>query len=514
MQNFVRRKDNGTHDNDDLKMHLPGTSAARGKLPQEVKSHPGKQQPQVKTEPHAGQDIPHAKVESDAEPPFYDTDASSIGRTSTTASMRQDTLKRPAENEYQQDVDDPDEQQRSASEEDEESGYEEADDPTENQNGMPKNLRDFDRAIQSGEIPGPQGMSFGYVKGDSYPTTTSGNPSISESHNGGGARNTDGQNMYNAGARSLQNRQASRRQLNPAHQNQTRANATDAAPSRAAPAHVSRPAASNLEVNHNAAPPGFIFAPARNTHQKTPSGTSIHAPSTNTAQPASVPTNGDGSNFVQPQQSAEKNQTLGKLPYHSKSIHSRQPAHHSARDQNVASTSTRDIQRLPGEGEETGHEQSLHPRTIHHESEQEMDYVATELHGMDYHALKNEVFDVNPNTKEFRFESGGEDDSISDVVGAVSRLQPTDQAHFFRSLTIEQWEQAGDWFLDQFSGVVDKLKNVRQEKRKAARAFEDEIEGRYKAVGQKRKQIDGALAEMRESGGKVLQGTPKKTKTK
>jgi hypothetical protein len=143
-----------------------------------------------------------------------------------------------------------------------------------------------------------------------------------------------------------------------------------------------------------------------------------------------------------------------------------------------------------------------------------MDYDATEVHGMDYHTLKIEVFDVDPNAEDFKFGSGLEDDTLSDTISALSRSQPADQVHFFRSLTIEKWEQAGDWFLDQFSDVVGKLKTVRQEKRKAARAFEDEIEGRYNAVGQKREQIDGALSEMRESGGKVLQGTPKKMKTK
>ena len=529
MQNFVHRNNNGqgdTQGNDDLKLHFPGTSA-RGQHPQGTKGQSAKSAPRVKSEPDVEQDQPYAERESNGKPLFYDTDASSIGRTSTTASMRQESAKRPAEDEYQQDVDDPEEQQGSASEEDDGSGDEDADDPPEILDSKEQKLRELDRAVQSGGLNMPRGMGLPPAKGDSYPSTTSGNASIPDSRNTGTARNTYSQNMYNAPAQNLMDRRGSRRPGN-VLQDQPLAYATDNNQARTGPVQlISRPDSSNLGVTHNAGPSDFTFAkpskpprnpnpPARNTHQRTESSTSVYAPSTNTAQPASIPTNGERSRFssaVQPQQPPQKDGTLGKLPHHSKSIPNRHPPQ-STPDQERAIVPARNAEGLSHETEEIRYEPRNPPRIDHQEPQESMDYDAIEVHGMDYHTLKSEVFDLDPNAKDFKFGSGREDDTLSDMISAISRSQSADQAHFFRSLTIEQWEQAGDWFLDQFSDVVGKLKHVRQEKRKAARAFEDEIEDRYKAVGQKREQIDGALSEMRESGGKVLQGTPKKMKTK
>jgi hypothetical protein len=51
---------------------------------------------------------------------------------------------------------------------------------------------------------------------------------------------------------------------------------------------------------------------------------------------------------------------------------------------------------------------------------------------------------------------------------------------------------------------------VRREKRKAARAFEDEIEVRETAVSKKRALTNAAMIEMKTSGIAVLQGTPGK----
>ena len=529
MQNFVHRNNNGqgaTQENDDLKLHFPGTSA-RGQHPQGTKGQSAKSAPRVKSEPDVEQDQPYAEREYNGKPLFYDTDASSIGRTSTTASMRQESAKRPAENEYQQDVDDPEEQQGSASEEDDGSGHEDADEPPEILDSKEQKLRELDRAVQSGGLNMPRGMGLPPAKGDSYPSTTSGNASIPDSRNTGTARNTYSQNMYNTPAQNLMDRQGFRRPGN-VLQNQTPAYATDNTQGRTGPVQlISRPDSSNLGVAQDCGPSGFTFVkpskppqnpeqPARNTHQRAQSNTAVYALSTNSAQRVSVPTNGEGSYSVaalQQQSLTEKAYKPEKLPHHSKSIPNRQPPL-STRDQERVIVPARNAEALSHETEEIRYEPRNHPRIDHQELQESMDYDATEVHGMDYHTLKSEVFDLDPNAKDFKFGSGREDDALSDMISAISRSQSADQAHFFRSLTIEQWEQAGDWFLDQFSDVVGKLKHVRQEKRKAARAFEDEIEDRYKAVGQKREQIDGALSEMRESGGKVLQGTPKKMKTK
>ena len=152
---------------------------------------------------------------------------------------------------------------------------------------------------------------------------------------------------------------------------------------------------------------------------------------------------------------------------------------------------------------------------IPHESEEDerqLDYKEPQLSNMDYQDLKNQPFDIDPKAEPFNFPPHQQKDELQDKLFTVATLRPQDQFTFFTTLSIDEWEQAGDWFLDRFSATVGKLKKVRQAKRKAAHVFEDEIEGRFEAVTKKRKLIEASLGEMRESGGKVL--TPRKTKTK
>ena len=101
-------------------------------------------------------------------------------------------------------------------------------------------------------------------------------------------------------------------------------------------------------------------------------------------------------------------------------------------------------------------------------------------------------------------------DDLTQKLFAASELDRRDQAKFFASLTIDDWEQAGDWFLDRFGDVMKRLKEARREKREAAKRFEDEVEHRHDVISKKRKLTDDALSEMKTSGALVLQGTPRK----
>ncbi|KAK5721751.1 hypothetical protein LTR15_006342 [Elasticomyces elasticus] len=150
---------------------------------------------------------------------------------------------------------------------------------------------------------------------------------------------------------------------------------------------------------------------------------------------------------------------------------------------------------------------------VQHKQEEEdevpvLDYDLPALYKMEYDELKAATFDNDPNSNAASVEG----QSLEEKMQNASSLQPKLQASFFTTLDIGQWEQAGDWFLGRFGEIMGQLKRVRQEKRKAAREFEDEIEKRYNAIDKKRKFTDDALSDMKMSGGKVLQGTPKKAK--
>lgn len=133
---------------------------------------------------------------------------------------------------------------------------------------------------------------------------------------------------------------------------------------------------------------------------------------------------------------------------------------------------------------------------------------------MSYKELKAQPLDVDPDSAPFdAFPDGTSDaDDLQKKLAAVATLSIVDQTEFFTSLDVDAWEEAGEWFLQKFADLTKQLKDNRREKRKAVEALEDEISERHTAVSKKCKLTDNALSEMKESGGKVLQGTPKKTR--
>lgn len=176
------------------------------------------------------------------------------------------------------------------------------------------------------------------------------------------------------------------------------------------------------------------------------------------------------------------------------------------------------------QGKDDGHEYGQLPDTdlqaaMQQQSDQQADgeeVLDHELHAllqMDYQDVRDQDFDAGPNDDESSLPSIEATESLIDKLAAAAADDANGQTAFFASLPIDQWEEAGEWFLDQFAEIVGKLKSARQEKRKAAHQFEDEIERRHDAIGKKRKLTEAALEDMKINGSKVLQGTPKKAKT-
>ena len=124
--------------------------------------------------------------------------------------------------------------------------------------------------------------------------------------------------------------------------------------------------------------------------------------------------------------------------------------------------------------------------------------------------MKGEPFDHSPHAQPFIVPGLPNTTALTDKLVQLNGAEAQTQSHFFASLNIVEWEEAGDWFLDRFGDTIKRLKDVRREKRKAARAFEDEIEVRETAVNKKRTLTNAAMVEMKTSGAAVLQGTPGK----
>lgn len=140
-----------------------------------------------------------------------------------------------------------------------------------------------------------------------------------------------------------------------------------------------------------------------------------------------------------------------------------------------------------------------------------LDYDPPGLYGKTFTELKAASFDANPNVAEPDFMSVLQpDDTLPKKLQALLPMDERVKQDFFASLGIEEWEDVGDWFLDSFSKLTDRFKIARREKRKMAHEFENEVEMRHDSISKKQRLTAGALNEMKESGGKVLQSTPKK----
>jgi len=183
--------------------------------------------------------------------------------------------------------------------------------------------------------------------------------------------------------------------------------------------------------------------------------------------------------------------------------------------QRPAMQSAPQLEQLPddlGNAEDAARDDLDHDEEHSEDDFAELDYQLPELYQKHFRTLKAEKFDRTPDAQEFSFPAGQPVRTLAEKLAAVAAFNPKDQARFFTTLDISQWEEAGDWFLGRFGEVVGKLRTARQEKRRAALVFEDAIEKRHNTVNRKRKLTEEALEEMKTSGRQVLQGTPGKAR--
>ncbi|KAJ4361392.1 hypothetical protein N0V95_001903 [Ascochyta clinopodiicola] len=144
----------------------------------------------------------------------------------------------------------------------------------------------------------------------------------------------------------------------------------------------------------------------------------------------------------------------------------------------------------------------------------DVDYKSEVLFELDYEHLAHESFDKDPRASEpFLSEDMLEKSLVERLQFVHRKLDPAAQAKFFGALPTNEWEDAGDWFLDQFSELIKKTKDARQKKRKAAQEFEQEIEKRHTHVAKKQKLVEGAMIKMKTQGEGLVPKSPRASKS-
>ncbi len=141
----------------------------------------------------------------------------------------------------------------------------------------------------------------------------------------------------------------------------------------------------------------------------------------------------------------------------------------------------------------------------------DLDYSMHQLADISYQKLKDESFDHIPEASlNFSHQDLPDatltlSDRLNEVYTDKTKQDKTTRARgFFASLTIDQYEECGDLLLDSFKTVMDRLKQARQQKRKAAKAMEEQIARREEWVRRKRGVIEQDLGRLKTSGSVVV----------
>lgn len=132
------------------------------------------------------------------------------------------------------------------------------------------------------------------------------------------------------------------------------------------------------------------------------------------------------------------------------------------------------------------------------------DYDDQVLSSMSYKELRNEAFDFDPTKAAL---SGVTNDGTHDLPTKLEQRRhrgEEEQRQFFASMPIKEWEESGDWFVDQFAELMKKMRNARRDKRRVIQEFEDEAERREEVVRTRSEAIDRKLGKMRQDGLKVV----------
>ncbi|CAD6453858.1 5c5d79d9-0ba6-4c73-be9f-ad34576d7419 [Sclerotinia trifoliorum] len=149
----------------------------------------------------------------------------------------------------------------------------------------------------------------------------------------------------------------------------------------------------------------------------------------------------------------------------------------------------------------------------------QLDYDDATLKNMDYSQLRDESFEAPSAASEQPSEP---DMSLSDrtlnerVSYHVEQYQAADQkeldkqrvamAEFFGNLSKDEWEEAGDWFLERFADTLKALKDARKEKRDVVAKFEREIEKREGEVKGSLRAYNEDMERMKKGAKGVIEG--------
>lgn len=132
------------------------------------------------------------------------------------------------------------------------------------------------------------------------------------------------------------------------------------------------------------------------------------------------------------------------------------------------------------------------------------DYDPATLHSMPYTDLQTQPFDHDPNPPPCPLPERLLSAPLASKLHHITTLSDAERRTFFATLSLAEWEESGDWFVERFSELVRKMKEARTERRRVAGEFEDEVARREEFVRRSREGVEGEMRKMRKGGEDVL----------
>lgn len=139
-----------------------------------------------------------------------------------------------------------------------------------------------------------------------------------------------------------------------------------------------------------------------------------------------------------------------------------------------------------------------------------LDYEPDVLYKKAYPALRAEPFDLDTSQEPSVFPQSVANNDLETKLGAAVALPNDKRQQFLKTLSMDDWEEAGQWLMEQFYEVTSHLAESRQQRRKIAMTFEEEVARRGGEVDKSITEIDTDLKEMRQQG--MLFMTPRKSR--
>lgn len=135
-----------------------------------------------------------------------------------------------------------------------------------------------------------------------------------------------------------------------------------------------------------------------------------------------------------------------------------------------------------------------------------LDYDDQALNTMEYRTLLEQPFDFDPAVATASGNTIGHNGDGDQRLAQMRHTGSADLQRFFGDMSVDEWEKAGNWFSEQFAGIMRKLMAARQSKRHIVDSFEQEAAAREAEVRRRSNKIDEKLQKMREDGMKVVGG--------